>query len=127
MSEILTNNESWLLTIVYSAHKNEHESERIIKILTRHFRNNSGDIFYIFDYGQNGPYRMKPLGELADDCFYTVTFFEKRIKYLNQHRGSPNEHFYVEMGRKSYRMLGYDDLAEDWDFWRHYLKENILI
>ena len=116
MSDIIcTDPHNWLLNKLYDANKTDHETYRV-------YREFIGAIEEVVP----NVLRFKPLNDLADDCFFSVTFFPEFIRARKHRRGSPGVKFYVMTGKNAYSSIGYSALANNWEFWVDYIKTNVV-
>ena len=126
MSDIIcTDPHNWLLNKLYDANKTDHETYRVYRCLNRYISDNREFIGAIEEVVPN-VLRFKPLNDLADDCFFSVTFFPEFIRARKHRRGSPGVKFYVMTGKNAYSSIGYSALANNWEFWVDYIKTNVV-
>jgi hypothetical protein len=71
--------------------------------------------------------RIKPLTDLADDCFFGVTFCSGYIRNRARRSGAPGVRFYKSTGKNAYSSIGYPAIANNWDFWSNYVNEHIVL
>tara|TARA_B100000686_G_C16088988_1_gene617632 strand:- start:57 stop:452 length:396 start_codon:yes stop_codon:yes gene_type:complete len=121
---ILDNSSDWLLEQLYNAKKADYETYRIYKCLHRYF-NDKRDFIGVAEEIIPGTLRFKPLNDLADDCFFSVTFFSSYIRSRSKRRGSPGVKFYSSTGKHAYTQIGYPAIAQNWQFWVSYINKHI--
>ena len=124
MSDISTDPQDWLLNTLYEANKTDIETYRIYQCLTRYISDNREFIGVAEEVVPN-VLRYKPLNDLADDCFFSVTFFPEYIRARKERRGAPGVRFYEQTGRNAYNSIGYSMIAENWSFWVSYINNNV--
>ena len=115
---------SWILETLYKADKPDSETVRIYRTLNRYIHDNR-DFYGCIENVTPHIMRFKPLTDLADDCFYSVTFFSNHIKIKNKRHGAPNVKFYENMGKNAFHCTGWTGISERWSFWRNYVNKNI--
>ena len=124
MSEIITDPENWLLETLYNANKTDVETYRVYQCLIRYVNDNREFIGVVEEVVPN-ILRYKPLTDLADDCFFSVTFFPEYIRARKRKRGAPGVRFYEQTGRNAYNSIGYSTIAKNWSFWVSYINNNV--
>ena len=124
MSEIITDPEDWLLNTLYNANKTDIETYRVYQCLTRYITDNREFIGVAEEVIPN-VLRYKPLNDLADDCFFSVTFFPEYIRARKRRRGAPGVRFYEQTGKNAYDSIGYSMIAKNWSFWVSYINNNV--
>ena len=120
----LTNNNHWLLEVLYHANKTDIETYRVYKTYERYFTDNR-DFLGVIENANSKTFRFKPLTDLADDCLFSVTFFNRLIKRRQNRRGTPGIKFYSETGKNAFASIGYPMIAENWEFWTSYVNTNV--
>ena len=117
--------EQWILTTLYEAGKDQHDTYRLFQSLRKHIHT-VADVSSMLKYSTT-EIHYKPIDELADDCFFVICKF---CAYLNLHAkrtGAPDCRFYSRLGRESFNQTGYPNIAEDWSFWVSYVQERFNI
>ncbi len=114
----------WLLELLYNANKADYETFRVYTCLIRYFNDNR-DFIGVTEEIIPGTLRFKPLNDLADDCFFSVTFFSEYIDNKAKRRGSPGVPFYCGIGKHAYTQIGYSSIANNWSFWVDYINNHI--
>ena len=121
-----TDDEQWILQTLYEAGRPDHETYRVFLTLRR----------YIYDtrtfYGvieQLTPtiMRFKPLTDLADDCLFSVSMFKQYIRTKKRRTGAPGVRYYSRVGQHAFGQIGYQEIADHWDMWIHYIQEHFCI
>jgi len=125
-SGIFDNPSDWLLEQLYNANKADYETYRVYTCLSRYI-SDTRNFIGVTEEVIPGTLRFKPLTDLADDCFFGVTFFSSYIKSRAKRRGSPNVQFYSYTGKHAYTQIGYPAIANNWQFWVSYINKNIKI
>ena len=124
MSEIITKPKKWLLELLYNANRTDVETFRIYQCLSRYFNDNRQFIGIIEDISPT-VIRFKPLNDLADDCFFSVSVMPEVIRSRKARRGAPGVQFYSYTGKHAYSQLGYNNISHNWSFWVSYVGNNL--
>ena len=126
MDDNLCTDPNWLLEQLYLANKADYETFRVYKCFSRYISDNR-DFIGITEEITPNVLRFKPLTDLADDCLFSVTFFQKHIQSRCNRRGAPNVDFYAYTGKNAFSSTGYRSIAIHWDFWVDYLNNTIKL
>ena len=127
MSGIISDsNHNWILEVLYNANKADTETYRVYKCLSRYIYQDHQFIGFVETLSPT-TIRMKPLNDLADDCFFSVAFFSDFIHNKSCNTGSPDIQFYTHTGKSAYAKIGYRCISNHWDFWISYLNKNISL
>src|SRR3989304_1639321 len=118
--------EDYFLSQLYQSNHPATETMRILKTLNRYVKCCNRDMFYSIEIFSNGTLRHKPLNDMADDCLIIVSLFSKHIHELHRRLGSPSFHFFVSIGTHSFKLLGYPDIARNYEFWTDFIAEHIF-
>lgn len=124
MSDIITDPNNWLLEVLYNANKTDVETFRIYQCLTRYIDDNRNFLGIAEEVIPN-VLRYKPLNDLADDCFFSVTFFPRLIESRKNRRGAPGIRFYEQTGKNAYKNVGYSVISKNWSFWVSYINNHV--
>ena len=124
MSKLITKPKEWLLETLYNADKTDVETFRIYQCLIRYIDDNRDFIGAIEEVIPN-VYRHKPATDLADDCFFGVTFFPEYIRSRKNRRGAPGVRYYEATGKNAYNQIGYSIISKNWSFWVSYINNNV--
>ena len=116
----------WLLEVLKDAHKNDHSTLRIYQTVTRYINDNR-DFVGVLEHIKPNTIKFKHPHILADDCFIGVSIFHKTLENKHRYHGLPNTKFYKHAGRSAFAQTGYNDIAEEWNFWESYVQEFIVI
>ena len=124
MSELITDPKNWLLERLYHANKTDVETFRIYQCIVRYINDNRNFIGTIEEVIPT-VLRHKSANDLADDCFFGVTFFPDIIESRRNRRGSPGVEYYAEAGRNAYTRIGYPMISNNWAFWVSYINNHV--
>ena len=126
MKPDLSIGQEWLLEQLYLANKADHETYRVYKCYARYMTDNR-DFIGVTEEITPKTLRFKPLTDLADDCLFSVTFFQTYIQTRCDRRGSPDIEFYTSTGKNAFSSTGYRSIAKHWDFWVDYVNNCIKL
>lgn len=121
---MLSESTTWMLEALYDANKPDAETVRIYKTLDRYIHD-TRQFHGCIEHVTEDIIRVKPLHDLADDCFFSVAFFPDFIKYKNKTHGAPDIYFYSKTGKAAFDKTGWSGIAYRWDFWIEYVHNNI--
>ena len=121
---ILNDPKNWLLETLYNANKTDIETYRLYQCLVRYINDNRNFIGVVEEVVPN-VLRYKPLTDLADDCFFSVTFFPEYIRARKRRRGAPGVRFYEQTGKNAYHSTGYGMISDNWSFWVSYINNHV--
>jgi len=124
MSELITDPENWLLHTLYKANKTDVETFRIYQCLTRYITDNR-DFIGVVEEVVPTVLRYKPQNDVADDCFFGVTFFPGLIRARKHKRGAPGVRYYEQAGKNAYSNIGYAMISKNWSFWVSYINNHV--
>tara|TARA_B100000131_G_C17692048_1_gene441108 strand:- start:29 stop:400 length:372 start_codon:yes stop_codon:yes gene_type:complete len=117
---------NWLLETLYKANKTDAETFRIFQCLSRYF-NDKRDFIGIIESINDRTIRFKPLTDLADDCFFSVSVMPDVVRSRKRRRGTPGVRFYSQVGRHAYSQIGYNMIDKNWDFWVSYVNTHVSL
>lgn len=117
---------NWLLETLYNANKTDVETFRIFQCLSRYF-NDTRDFTGMIELIDERNIRFKPLTDLADDCFFSVSVMREVTRSRKRRRGTPGIRFYSQIGRHAYSQIGYTMIDKNWDFWVSYVNTHVSI
>lgn len=117
---------NWLLQLLYDANKTDVETYRIYQCLSRYIDDNREFLGVIEEVVPN-VLRYKPLNDLADDCFFSVSVMPAVIRSRKKRRGAPGVRYYSRTGQNAYKQLGYTGIANNWGFWVSYVNNHICL
>ena len=123
---IVDNPRDWILRTLFDADKPDYETFRVYTCLSRYISQNR-EFIGVLENVTPQIIRIKPLTDLADDCFFSVTFFSGYIQKRATRRGAPDVIFYKNTGKNAYSSIGYPTIAKNWDFWSNYINEHIVL
>ena len=127
MSDLILNDpKNWLLELLYKANRTDVETYRIYQCLTRYISDNRQFTGIIEEIAPT-VLRFKPLNDLADDCFFSVSVMPDVIRSRKNRRGAPGVRFYSRTGQHAYNQLGYGSIAHNWSFWVDYVNNHIKL
>jgi hypothetical protein len=126
MSDLITDPKKWLLELLYNANKTDTETFRIYKCLSRYI-NDKREFTGILEEVIPTVLRFKPLNDLADDCFFSVSVMPDVINSRYRRRGAPDITFYSNMGKSAYSKIGYNNISHNWSFWVSYVGNNLRL
>lgn len=112
---------NWFLSILINARRPERETMRIMQSLINCLKRE--DLIGIFEDIEK-TIQIKPLDQIADDCFFSTTFFNF---FINKHSSLPNAEFYTKMGKSAFTLTQYSDITKNWNFWQNFCRENIIL
>ena len=124
MKQDLSVGQEWLLEQLYNANKTDTETFRVYKCYARYMTDNR-DFIGVTEQITPKTLRFKPLTDLADDCLFSVTFFQNHIQSRCDRRGAPDVDFYTFTGKNAFSSTGYRSIAKHWDFWVDYVNNCI--
>ena len=96
---------------------------RVYTALARQVRVRARDITRAVEDIGEGSLRLKPMTDLADDCLFTCTFFRNHVKLRAARTGAPGVQWYIAIGEGAFERTGYPQVAADFRFWCHYIRE----
>ena len=117
--------EQWILTTLYEAGKDQHDTYRVFQSLRKHMYTVT-DVTHMLSYITNDVH-YKPVEELADDCFFVICKFCAYLNIRAVRTGAPDCKFYSVLGKESFRKSGFPNIADDWLFWVSYVQERFNI
>lgn len=123
---MVENSEQWLLSTLYKANRNDVDTYRLYLTMRRYIydtRDFTGFIEEIIP----GQLRFKPVTDVADDCFFSVSMFSKYLDKRASRRGAPNATFYSRLGRKAFKTIGYPGISRNWRFWIAFVQEHVVL
>lgn len=120
------NDEQWILQTLYDAGQPDHETYRVFLTLRRYIYDNR-NFHGVIEQLSPQVMRFKPLTDLADDCLFSVSMFKQHIRYKKQKTGAPGVRFYTHVGKHAFSQIGYQEIADQWDMWIHYIQEHFCI
>ena len=127
MSDLIINNpKDWLLELLYKANKTDVETYRIYQCLARYI-SDKREFTGVLEEVIPNVLRFKPLNDLADDCFFSVSVMPNHIRHRKWRRGTPGVKFYSRTGQHAYDQLGYSAIACNWAFWVGYVNNHIQL
>ena len=118
--------QNWILETLYNANMPDYETYRVFTCLSRYIHQNR-EFVGIVENVTPTVMRIKPLTDLADDCFFSVTFFSPYIRKRAKRKGAPGVRFYRSTGKSAYSSIGYPAIAKNWDFWSNYINEHMIL
>lgn len=69
----------------------------------------------------------KDLGEdFASRCLFSLAFFYDALDRLYKKYGAPRPEFYREMGKRTFESIGEESIAEHFENWEYFLREEAL-
>lgn len=116
----------WLLEVLYNANKTDTETYRVYQSISRYIFD-ARDFIGIMDEIAPGIIRVKPLTDLADDCFFSTVFFKEYLHRRSKYKGFPDVEFYIQAGRSAYSKTGFRSISKNWYFWDNYINQHILL
>lgn len=121
----IKNSEDWFLSKLYESKQPEQDVLRILKTLQKYVHTYR-EIFYAIEFLADKPIRVKPLNDLADDCFICVSLFPEHIEMLHVRRAAPTVGWYEDLGSSAFARLGYYGICEKFFFWEKFIRYNVF-
>ena len=118
--------DTWILSTLYNANRNDEDTHRLYLTLRRYIYDNRNFTGFIEQVTPT-EMRFKPVTDVADDCFYSITMFSAYLNTQHERRGAPSVKFYSSLGRNAFKSIGYPGIYKNWNFWVMYVQEHIVI
>ena len=119
----------WILCTLCKAERPQHSTFRVFQavaaILTRQW--NFEGLTHLRETDKTVQCEMRERNKIADECLLGVAFFAEHLEQRSNRFGAPNTRFYAEVGKFAFSATGYEDVAQDWDFWTNFLSEELPI
>ena len=120
----LNKSEEWILETLYDADKPDVETYRIYQTMRRYIYDTRDFTGVIEIIKRPHILRFKPVTDVADDCFFSVSLFHKLIRKRKKTHGAPGVRFYSNAGINAFNQSGYTCVSKNWDFWIDYVRDH---
>ena len=120
----LNKSEEWILETLYDADKTDVETYRIYQTMRRYIYDTRDFTGVIEIIKRPHILRFKPVTDVADDCFFSVSLFHKLIRKRKKTHGAPGVSFYSNAGINAFNKSGYTCVSKNWDFWIDYVRDH---
>jgi hypothetical protein len=62
--------------------------------------------------------------DFASRCLFSLSLFYEALNKLYSNKGAPHPEFYREVGKRTFASVGEDSIAENFDRWEEFIREN---
>ena len=68
--------------------------------------------------------RYAPFGQdFASRCLFSLSFFYQALEKLYTRHGAPHPEFYREMGKRTFSSIGEESIADNFEKWEDFIRE----
>lgn len=120
------NGTDWVLCVLCKADKPLHSTSRIFEAVAKPLVKQSWT-FEGFIEIINNQCSIRNFNHLADDCLLGVSLFRKALERKTSRYGAPTPEYYSALGQFAFNTTGYEDIADDWEFWTDFLQTEFCV
>lgn len=121
-----SNGTDWVLCVLCKADKPLHSTSRVFEAVAKQLINQSWVFEGLIEI-LNNKCHIRDFKNVADDCLLGVSLFRKSLESKAHRYGAPNPEYYSNLGRFAFNTTGYEDIAQDWEFWTDFLQNEFTI
>lgn len=116
----------WVLCVVCKAEKPLHSTLRVFQTVAKQLVSEKWYFQGLTNLTEK-ECSVRPFPEIADDCLFGVSLFHEFLERKTNRTGAPSVQYYEKLGKFAFSSTGYEDIAEDWDFWVDFLQSEITL
>lgn len=110
----------WILSTLCSFNKSEEDTMRVFQSIINTFNK-------IYFGLLNQDIEWRSTNQIADFSIVGLGFFRKRMEILNKRKGSPSVDFYTKAGTSAFKILGYENISENFSGWTNFIEKEFII